>query len=114
MYRMASAIKISENEHIPIGEARINLESYIAAMGAETVGKIRKLFAEHNVAWQMGELGKVDIGGGGTVAMFMARRNIETIDAGVPVLSMHAPFEIIAKADLYMTYKAIAALYSYN
>jgi aspartyl aminopeptidase len=81
---------------------------------AETVGKLRKLFAEHNVAWQMGELGKVDAGGGGTVAMFMARRNIETIDAGVPVLSMHAPFEIIAKADLYMTYKAISALYEHK
>jgi len=81
---------------------------------AETIGKFRKLFAEHSVAWQMGELGKVDAGGGGTVAMFMSRRNIETIDAGVPVLSMHAPFEVIAKSDLYMTYKAISALYSYK
>ncbi|MDR0819739.1 MAG: aminopeptidase [Oscillospiraceae bacterium] len=78
---------------------------------AETIGKLRRIFAANDVAWQMGELGKVDQGGGGTVAMYMARRNIETIDAGVPVLSMHAPFELISKADLYMTYKAMLALY---
>ena len=60
----------------------------------------------------MGELGKVDQGGGGTVAKFTAQRNIDTIDAGVPVLSMHAPFEVISKADLYMTYAAVKALYA--
>jgi aspartyl aminopeptidase len=61
--------------------------------------------------WQTTELGKVDQGGGGTVAMFMANRNIETIDAGTPVLSMHAPFEAVSKLDCYMTYKGIRALY---
>jgi aspartyl aminopeptidase len=79
---------------------------------AETIAKLRKIFADAKVTWQMGELGKVDQGGGGTVAMFMAQRNIETIDAGVPVLSMHSPWEIISKADLYMTYKGIAAVYA--
>jgi aspartyl aminopeptidase len=59
----------------------------------------------------MGELGKVDQGGGGTVAMFMANRNIDTIDAGVPVLSMHSPYEVVSKLDCYMTYKCMKALY---
>ena len=78
---------------------------------AETVAKLRKIFADENVVWQMAELGKVDQGGGGTVAVYMARRNISTIDAGVPVLSMHAPFEVVSKFDCYMTYKGIKAFY---
>lgn len=78
---------------------------------AEVVGKLRRLFKNNDVIWQMGELGKVDQGGGGTVAMYMANRNIDTIDAGVPVLSMHAPYEVVAKLDCYMTYKAVKALY---
>ena len=78
---------------------------------AETVGKLRKIFADAGVVWQMTELGKVDQGGGGTVAVYMARRNITTIDAGVPVLSMHAPFEVVAKFDCYMTYQAVKAVY---
>ncbi len=78
---------------------------------AETVGRVRRMFAQNGVVWQMGELGKVDQGGGGTVAKFTAQRDIDTIDAGVPVLCMHAPFEVISKADLYMAYKAMLALY---
>ena len=78
---------------------------------AEVVGKVRKLLDGAGVSWQMGELGKVDQGGGGTVAKYTAQRDIDTIDAGVPVLSMHAPFEVISKADLYMTYAAVKALY---
>ena len=77
---------------------------------AEVVFKVRNLFEKAGVMWQMGELGKVDQGGGGTVAVFMAKRNIDTIDAGVPLLSMHSPFEIAAKADCYMAYKAALAL----
>lgn len=79
---------------------------------AEVVAYLRKLFAENIVIWQLAELGKVDQGGGGTIAKFMANRNIDTIDAGVPVLSMHAPFEVVAKLDCYMTYKACLAAYS--
>jgi len=79
---------------------------------AEVVGKIRRVFADANVVWQTGELGKVDEGGGGTVAMYMSKRNIDTIDAGVPVLSMHAPYEIVAKLDCWMTYKGIRAMYN--
>ena len=64
------------------------------------------------MVWQIGEMGKIDVGGGGTVACYMANRNIDTIDAGVPVLSMHAPFEQIAKLDIYMAYKAFCAFYN--
>lgn len=71
---------------------------------AELVFKIRKLFNENNVPFQVGELGKVDIGGGGTVAKFMAERGISVIDIGPALLSMHAPFEIVSKVDLYSTY----------
>ncbi len=78
---------------------------------AELVAYLRRLFADKSVVWQLCELGKVDQGGGGTIAMFMANRNIDTIDAGVPVLSMHAPFEVVAKFDCYMTYKGVLAAY---
>ena len=78
---------------------------------AEVVGRIRRIFAENDVLWQLGELGKVDEGGGGTVAKYMAQRNIDTIDAGVPVISMHSPYELVAKLDCYMTYKGIKAVY---
>ena len=78
---------------------------------AETVGFVRRIFADSHVIWQMAELGKVDQGGGGTIAKYMANRNIETIDAGVPVLSMHAPFEVVGKLDCYMTYKGVLAVY---
>ena len=81
---------------------------------AETVAKMRRFFAERNVVWQMTELGKVDQGGGGTVALYMADRNISTIDAGVPVLSMHAPWEVVGKLDCWMTYKGVKAAYELN
>ena len=79
---------------------------------AELVAKLRGLFDRNNVIWQMTEMGKVDQGGGGTIAKFMANRNIDTIDAGVPVLSMHAPYEVVSKLDCYMTYKGILAAYT--
>ena len=79
---------------------------------AELVGYLRRLCDDNGVLWQMCELGKVDQGGGGTVAMFMAQRDIDTIDAGVPVLSMHAPFETTAKLDCYMTYKCVKTAYN--
>lgn len=76
---------------------------------AEFAGRIRRLMDSKNVIWQTGELGKVDAGGGGTVAAYIANLNVDTIDMGVPVLSMHAPYEVISKLDLYMAYKAFAA-----
>lgn len=78
---------------------------------AELVAYLRRLFEREGVVWQMAALGKVDQGGGGTIARFMAERNIDTIDAGVPVLSMHAPFEVVGKFDCYMTYKAALAAF---
>ncbi len=78
---------------------------------AEVVGYLRGLFADNGVVWQMSELGKVDQGGGGTIAKYMANRNIDTIDAGVPVMSMHSPFEVVAKFDCYMTYLGVLAAY---
>lgn len=76
---------------------------------AEFVGYVRRVFDENGVIWQTSELGKVDIGGGGTVAMYIANLNIDTVDLGVPVISMHAPYEVISKADLYSTYEAFSA-----
>ncbi|MDY3282146.1 aminopeptidase [Dysosmobacter sp.] len=78
---------------------------------AETVAYVRRVFDEAGVIWQIAELGKVDLGGGGTVAMYMANRNITTLDAGVPVLSMHAPFETVSKLDCYETYLGMKAVY---
>ena len=78
---------------------------------AEVVAYVRRILDEAGVFWQMAELGKVDAGGGGTVACYMADRDIDTIDAGVPVLSMHSPFETVSKLDCYMTYKGIKAVY---
>ena len=76
---------------------------------AEFIGEIRKAFQEEGVVWQAAEMGRVDAGGGGTVAMYLAKLNIDTVDLGVPVLSMHAPYELISKADLYSNYKAFLA-----
>ncbi len=78
---------------------------------AEFVAWIRKILDEQNVVWQTGELGKVDLGGGGTVAKYIANLGVDTVDLGVPVLSMHAPFEVVSKFDVYMTYKAVKALF---
>lgn len=80
---------------------------------AEYIGWLRSVLARDGVIWQAGELGKVDCGGGGTVAKYISKHNIETIDLGVPVISMHAPYEVIAKVDLYEAYRAIRAFYKY-
>ncbi len=78
---------------------------------AEYMGKIRRMLNANDVVWQIGELGKVDAGGGGTVAMYVANLDIDTIDLGVPVLSMHAPFEVVSKLDVYMAYKAFKVFF---
>ena len=80
---------------------------------AETVGKIRKLFNDHNITWQLSELGKVDQGGGGTVAQYLANLDVDTIDCGVPVIAMHSPYEIVAKGDVYMTYLGFKAFFEH-
>ena len=81
---------------------------------AEFVGEIRKLLDDNKITWQIGELGKVDGGGGGTIAMYMANMNIDVIDIGVPVMSMHSPFEITSKLDIFMLFKAIKSFFESN
>ncbi|MDD6142027.1 MAG: aminopeptidase [bacterium] len=76
---------------------------------AEFIGRLRKIMDDNNVCWQTAELGKVDVGGGGTIAYICALYGMEVIDSGVPVLSMHAPLEVISKADLYEAVKAYTA-----
>ncbi len=76
---------------------------------AEFVGEVRALLDKNGVIWQTGELGKIDIGGGGTVAAYIANLDVDTVDVGVPVLSMHAPYEMTAKTDVYAAYKAFEA-----
>ena len=73
---------------------------------AELVGYVTRMMDADDVAWQIGELGRLDLGGGGTIAKYVANRGIPVIDIGVPVLSMHSPFEVIHKTDLYMAYRA--------
>ncbi len=95
----------------------VQLVKYTGARGkggcndanAEFLGEVRKIFNDNDVVWQIGELGKVDQGGGGTIAYILANSNAEVVDCGVPVLSMHAPYEIVSKVDVYMTFKAYKA-----
>jgi len=97
----------------------VNICKYTGARGkagtsdadAESVAYVRRVFDNADVIWQIGELGKVDGGGGATVAAYMANRNISTLDVGVPVLSMHAPLEVASKLDCYETYKGMKAIY---
>ena len=76
---------------------------------AEFIGFVRRAMAEYGVIWQAGELGRVDVGGGGTVAKYISMHNIDVVDLGVPVIAMHAPFEVISKVDLYEAYRAFCA-----
>lgn len=78
---------------------------------AEFTAKVRRVFNQNGVIWQTGELGKVDAGGGGTIAQFLANLNMDVIDCGMPVLSMHSPFEITSKADIFMGFRAYKAFW---
>lgn len=109
--------EVSERNNCAYVNKGVCITKYTGARGksgtsdasAEFAGRIRRLMDSKNVIWQTGELGKVDEGGGGTVAAYIANLNVDTIDMGVPVLSMHAPYEVISKLDLYMAYKAFSA-----
>ncbi|MDD3725821.1 MAG: aminopeptidase, partial [Candidatus Ratteibacteria bacterium] len=79
---------------------------------AEYIAYIRDIFDRNGVMWQTGEIGKIEQGGGGTIATYIARYNIDTIDCGTGVLSMHAPYELTSKADVYSTYLAYRSFYS--
>lgn len=76
---------------------------------AELVSYLTRLMDKNQVVWQIGEMGKLDLGGGGTVAKYVANQDIDTIDIGVPVLAMHSPFEVVSKADVYMAYRTFKA-----
>jgi len=109
--------EVSERRNSSLLHCGVGLSKYTGSGGkggtndasAELVGFVRKIFDDAGVIWQTAELGKVDQGGGGTVAKYIANHNIETVDIGVPVLSMHAPFELISKADLYEAHRAFSA-----
>ncbi len=111
--------QVTELQNAPIMGKGVALVKYTGSRGksgasdanAEYIGRLRRLFNENDVIWQPSELGKVDQGGGGTIAYIMANYNMDVVDIGVPVLSMHAPFELITKTDLYMTYKAYKVFY---
>ena len=98
----------------------VALEKYTGSRGkydssdasAEFVHEICTLMDKNGVIWQSGELGKVDQGGGGTIAQYVANLNMDVIDCGVPVLSMHSPFEVVAKSDVYMAYRAYKAFFT--
>ncbi|MCR5048389.1 MAG: aminopeptidase, partial [Saccharofermentans sp.] len=95
----------------------IKLEKYTGARGksgsseatGDFVSEITRVFDKNSIPWQTGELGKVDVGGGGTISAYMAKYGMSVIDAGIPVWSMHAPYEVISKIDLYYTYLAYKA-----
>jgi aspartyl aminopeptidase len=111
--------EVSELANAPRLNYGVMLTKYTGSRGkadsndasAEYVGKIRALFNGGGVVWQTGELGKVDQGGGGTVAQYIANLNIETLDCGVPLLSMHSPLEVAGKMDIYMAYKGYKGFY---
>ena len=106
--------EVTEKMNTAFINGGVALSKYTGARGksgtseasAELVARICDIFDSNGVCYQMGELGKVDQGGGGTVAQFIANLDMEVLDAGVPILSMHSPFEVSAKADVYMAYKA--------
>lgn len=114
--------EVSEKRNSAIINCGIMLTKYTGSRGkggasdasAELVARIRKIFNDSKVEWQIGELGKVDAGGGGTIAQFVANLDMDVIDAGVPLLSMHSPFEIAGKLDIYMTYKGYREFYLNN
>lgn len=78
---------------------------------AEVMAKVIAMMDQEGVYWQIGELGAVDVGGGGTIAQYVAHMNVDVVDLGVPILSMHSPFELASKLDVYNTYKAFLAFY---
>ena len=108
---------VSDSKNTAYMSKGIKLEKYVGARGksgtneatGDFVAEITGIFDKNKIAWQTGELGKVDAGGGGTISAYMAKYGMNVIDAGVPVWSMHAPYEVISKADLYDTYLAYKA-----
>ena len=112
---------VSEKNNASYLGRGIALNKYTGARGksgasdanAEFVAEVRKVFEDNDIRYQIGELGKVDVGGGGTIAYILANKGIDVIDCGVPVLSMHAPYEVTSKFDLYEAYRAYMAFWNH-
>ena len=110
---------VSEKNNAAFLGRGIGLNKYTGARGksgasdanAEYVAQVRKIFEENKVAYQISELGKVDVGGGGTIAYILANKGVDVIDCGVPVLSMHAPYEVTSKFDIYTAYRGYTAFW---
>ena len=79
---------------------------------AEYLAYVRGIMEKNNIPYQISELGKIDLGGGGTIAYILANKGVEVVDCGVPVLSMHSPYEVVSKFDVYTAYKAYNSFYS--
>lgn len=111
-----SAFEANNSAYINYG---VGVSKYTGSRGksgtndanAEFVAKVRRIFDDNNVIWQMAELGRVDLGGGGTVALLISKLGVEVIDVGVPVLSMHSPYEMVSKIDVYEAYKGFKAFF---
>ena len=112
----ASAFEKNNSGYLGRG---LGLNKYTGARGksgasdanAEYVAMIRNIFEKENISYEVAELGKVDIGGGGTIAYILANKGVDVIDAGVPVLSMHAPYEVTSKFDIYEAHRAYKAFW---
>ena len=110
---------VSEKNNASLIGYGVEINKYTGSRGksgasdanAEYVAKIRNIFENNNIKYQLSELGKVDLGGGGTIAYILANKGIEVIDCGVPVISMHSPYEVTSKFDIYETYKAYKAFF---
>ena len=110
---------VSEKNNAAYLGKGVGLNKYTGARGksgasdanAEFVAQIRNIFESNNIMYQVSELGKVDTGGGGTIAYILANKGVDVIDCGVPVLSMHAPYEVTSKFDVYEAYRAYAAFW---
>jgi len=111
--------QVSEKNNASYVGKGIGLNKYTGARGksgasdanAEFVATVRSIFEKEDISYQIAELGKVDIGGGGTIAYILANKGIDVIDCGVPVLSMHSPYEVTSKFDIYEAYRAYTAFY---
>ena len=110
---------VSEKNNASLIGYGVEINKYTGSRGksgasdanAEYVAKVRSIFEKNNIKYQLSELGKVDLGGGGTIAYILANKGIEVIDCGVPVISMHSPYEVTSKFDIYETYKAYKAFF---
>lgn len=113
-------VSVSDKNNAAVLGQGVGVNKYTGARGksgasdanAEYVAEIREIFEKENIPYQVSELGKVDVGGGGTIALILANKGIDVIDCGVPVLSMHAPYEVTSKFDVYCAYKAYVAFWN--